>query len=262
MSRAALAAKLGVNQFSLANVERAVAPVRFFVGYNFCVVFSLSLRWLATGQLPRNTVVPAPPEITRSIGRNMLFSKAYDERLRVFVESELGTIAMTEGKEVKDLDQIIIVSNGRVGDRSLAADHFERTIDFVKDWAVGMTEEQKITFANQLGDVCCRFFNQRGGGRVATVGTVGKEIQLTDAATSSSVAPVKPQLPSLLERLARATAKPGKKSELSKFLSKVTKAKVPLASVSRWLSGEREPGGEIALLLDYWATAQGFPRGR
>jgi hypothetical protein len=29
-----------------------------------------------------------------------------------------------------------------------------------------------------------------------------------------------------------------------------------LASVSRWLSGEREPGGEIALLMLKWVELQ------
>jgi len=89
-----------------------------------------------------------------------------------------------------------------------------------------------------------------------------RKLKLPDAETSSNFAEVKAQLPSLLERLRKATAETGKKSELAEFLAKVTKANVPLASVSRWLSGEREPGGEIALQLDAWATAQGFPKGK
>jgi transcriptional regulator with XRE-family HTH domain len=79
---------------------------------------------------------------------------------------------------------------------------------------------------------------------------------LTDSEMSSSVAEVKTQLPSLLERLKRATAETGKKSELAEFLARVTGANVPLASVSRWLSGEREPGGEVALLLLKWVELQ------
>lgn len=86
--------------------------------------------------------------------------------------------------------------------------------------------------------------------------------ELTDTETPSKVLPVKAQLPGLLERLKEATAGPGKKTELAEFLSKQMAAKVPLASVSRWLSGEREPGGEVALQLDAWVAAQGFPRAR
>ncbi len=86
--------------------------------------------------------------------------------------------------------------------------------------------------------------------------------KLTETETLPSVAEVKSQLPSLLERLKKATAKKGKKSELAEFLQRVTKENVPLASVSRWLSGEREPGGEVALQMDVWATAQGYPRAK
>lgn len=95
----------------------------------------------------------------------------------------------------------------------------------------------------------------RGRGSGTTPGII-----LTEAETSSKDVPVKAQLPSLLERLRKATAATGKKTELAEFLRRVTRANVPLASVSRWLSGEREPGGEIALQLDEWATRQGFPK--
>lgn len=74
--------------------------------------------------------------------------------------------------------------------------------------------------------------------------------ELTDTETLPSVADVKPKLPSLLERLKKATAETGKKSELAEFL------KAPLASVSRWLSGEREPGGEVALQMLHWVEQQ------
>lgn len=77
---------------------------------------------------------------------------------------------------------------------------------------------------------------------------------LTKAESAGRTVGVKLQLPVLLERLKRATAKPGKKSELAKALRPV----VPLASVSRWLSGEREPGGEVTLQLLKWVEQQGF----
>jgi len=63
-------------------------------------------------------------------------------------------------------------------------------------------------------------------------------------------ADVKKQLPSLLERLNRATKETGKMSALADHL------KVPLASVSRWLSGKREPGGETTLQMLKWVEAQ------
>lgn len=60
---------------------------------------------------------------------------------------------------------------------------------------------------------------------------------------------VKPHLPNLLDRLREATKERGKKSALAEYLG------VPLASVSQWLSGEREPGGETTLRLLKWVEA-------
>lgn len=82
------------------------------------------------------------------------------------------------------------------------------------------------------------------------VESVRQKRELTHSETLSKVADVKPKLPSLLERLKKATAETGKKSELAEFL------KAPLASVSRWLSGEREPGGEVALQMLHWVEQQ------
>lgn len=85
---------------------------------------------------------------------------------------------------------------------------------------------------------------------------VTNKSHLTEAASSNKTMGVKAQLPSLLERLKEATAESGKKSELAAFLSRATKSDVPLASVSRWLAGEREPGGEIALQMLRWCELQ------
>jgi transcriptional regulator with XRE-family HTH domain len=74
---------------------------------------------------------------------------------------------------------------------------------------------------------------------------------LTDTATSENLpVNVKAQLPSLRDRLNHATKETGKMSALAEYLG------VPLASVSRWLSGKREPGGEITLKLLHWVEQQ------
>jgi transcriptional regulator with XRE-family HTH domain len=73
---------------------------------------------------------------------------------------------------------------------------------------------------------------------------------LTEAATRAKLAPVKSQLDDLLAALNRLTKESGKKTELADFLG------APLASVSRWLSGEREPGGETTLKMLHWVQEQ------
>jgi transcriptional regulator with XRE-family HTH domain len=61
---------------------------------------------------------------------------------------------------------------------------------------------------------------------------------------------VKSYLKPLLSRLNRLTSEDGTKAELARALG------VPLASLSRWLNGKREPGGEMALRLLSWAQQQ------
>jgi hypothetical protein len=73
---------------------------------------------------------------------------------------------------------------------------------------------------------------------------------LTDVAVSGKLAPVKSQLKNLLADLNRLTSEPGTKTKLADFLG------APLTSVSRWLSGEREPGGETTLQMLRWVQEQ------
>jgi DNA-binding transcriptional regulator YdaS (Cro superfamily) len=73
---------------------------------------------------------------------------------------------------------------------------------------------------------------------------------LTMVSESVKQSPMKAQLPSLLERLKKATEERGSKSALAAYLG------LPLASISQWLSGDREPGGETTLRLLHWVEQQ------
>jgi hypothetical protein len=78
----------------------------------------------------------------------------------------------------------------------------------------------------------------------------GENNLLTEAATRAKFPPVKSQLEILLAKFDRLIKQPGKKTELADFLG------APLASVSRWLSGKREPGRNIALEMLRWVELQ------
>ena len=79
---------------------------------------------------------------------------------------------------------------------------------------------------------------------------VSENTLLTGVAASGKLAPVKSQLKNLLADLNRLTREPGTKTKLADFLG------APLTSVSRWLSGEREPGGETTLKMLRWVQEQ------
>jgi len=76
------------------------------------------------------------------------------------------------------------------------------------------------------------------------------ENKLTQDAFKSTTDFVKPVLPKLIQRLQRATEAHGSKSELAAWLG------VPRQSVTDWLSGRKEPGGETTLRLLHWVEQQ------
>jgi transcriptional regulator with XRE-family HTH domain len=73
---------------------------------------------------------------------------------------------------------------------------------------------------------------------------------LTNVNEVVNLGSLKPQLPSLLDRLNAATLERGRKSELAKFLG------VSLVQVSQWLNRDREPGGETTLRLLKWVEQE------
>ena len=69
---------------------------------------------------------------------------------------------------------------------------------------------------------------------------------LTTEALGPTLPPLKPILPTLIERLQRATDGYGRKTELAKWLG------VSRQSVNDWVSGRKEPSGETTLRLLHW----------
>ena len=73
---------------------------------------------------------------------------------------------------------------------------------------------------------------------------------LTNYVEERNTVPVQPIMPTLIERLRRATEKHGRKTELAAWLG------APQQSVTDWLSGRKEPAGETTLRLLAWVTAE------
>ena len=86
--------------------------------------------------------------------------------------------------------------------------------------------------------------------RKVLVASQTKKKVLTDVTVTDNVSPVKSTMANLLDRLNKATSQRGMKSKLAKVMG------VPLANISQWLSGVREPGGETTLRLLHWVEQQ------
>ena len=73
---------------------------------------------------------------------------------------------------------------------------------------------------------------------------------LTNVISSDNSNNVKTEMQQLLDRLNKATADRGMKVALARFMG------VPLPSISFWLSGAKEPGGQTTLKLLKWVEEQ------
>ncbi len=242
MSQDALAPRLGLTRAQVANVEAVRVPLKFREGISFCSLFNINLRWLATGKLPQQPFTPISQALLNAISERELFSIVYGRHLAAIVEARLKELKMEANGEEK-----LIFDFRRLG-VSHAESHLENVTSLIQSVAKELDEQKKLQFAFALERLA---FSHSPSAKAAV-----KKIKLTHPATSDKGLHVKPRLPSLLERLNRATQETGKMSALANFLTRATGGKVPLASVSRWLSGKREPGGEITLLLQKWVEEQ------
>lgn len=264
LTRRALAQATNVDRSALTRIEIGRAPLKYEAAAKILRYSRMNPRWLALGIEPKMTNVQPPTAEELGISGNSLFSDTFRDRLASIYTPRTGSKQPSSDRgEVPVSDPYYRrIWQKRVEAR---AKYWLRMIPDKYVDAFGHAVElfgndflKKIP-AEPWGVVAARYIDMDA----LDAKFMGEEtIGLTDSETSSRVADVKAQLPSLLERLKKATAQKGKKSELAEYLQRVTKENVPLASVSRWLSGEREPGGEVALQMDVWATAQGYPRAK
>ena len=232
----------------IASIEYERTPLTVGLADEICITFDVNLAWLASGKGNMKPFIGRIEEIAHEIDASELLSKNFTEVIqkrlleRYYADFDYNTFgsdailtgfgALPEGEAtekylarfVQDLNQnfAALPHGGKAKLLSLMVRMFTK---FSKDWELGRRD-----FPGWPDD--------------------NPEIGLTDSATSEKLSEVKAQIPSLLERLNRATKESGKMSALAEFLG------VPLASVSRWLSGKREPGGEITLRLLRWVEQQ------
>lgn len=231
LTRAAFAREIGVDPLRLASYELGRAPVRFDLAWRVKEKFHLSLVWLfkEVGNMRGNYAVSAACVPTP----DMLFSKAYEfyigqalidakAGLHEFPNDEILFATVAKGSKLSglELDSLFDRLKTRIPKRIWPG--FRASMDQCAAQAVEYLRKGVLTHS---------------------------ETHVKTAAVKPQ-----PQLPILLDELKKATAEPGKKSALAKFLG------APLASVSRWLSGEREPGGEITLRMRYWLDHPGLQK--
>jgi transcriptional regulator with XRE-family HTH domain len=244
------AAEVGIKPERLASYEQGRAPLRFDLALRICRQFIISEKWLATGKGDRRLGMDLTGEgAALHVPADASFGKAYDD----YLVHPYEAIYQQQGDKLR--------INLKPADRET---YYRNLLLMLLDkWRSRLTsEEMAILFTGLVGTGAAimaagiregklpAFMRPRDENGIAGSGAGLEKKMLTEAATSGKLPSVKSQLDNLLAALNRLTRKSGKKTELARFLG------APLASVSRWLSGEREPGGETTLKMLNWVRQQ------
>ena len=265
LSQAQFAALVGLKHAAYAGFEYDRTQLNYHAAWKILGFFwNLNPIWLAegTGKMlePRDFTFPRPEQC--GAGQRALFSRVFEDSLRPrLLKAKVLTI-VNPGFPVRCFP---------FGATALGIlNNKERFGELLSAWLAELPGSKVAEFLDELflrgAQIYARYprdkdkravekrkdkmYQIEKERRFPTSGLAVENPDLTNPATSAKHLEVKLQLPNLLDRLNRATKETGKMSALADFLG------VPLASVSRWLAGKREPGGEITLKLLRWVEQQ------
>jgi transcriptional regulator with XRE-family HTH domain len=227
-----LARMVGTTTGLIANVEAGRSPLKAGLALSICKSLKVNPRWLAEGvgppKLIDDSLVPLLDKCDSPVSR---FSAFYSRRLKPFF-LKLDAYLQKESDELKQSVPDILekIKNREIPLTRQNMDGFRRLLAAFLDLKAAQETVKQTT---------------EGVNSIMSISS-----SLTHPSNSYKTVGVKSPLASLRARLNKLTAQSGKKSELADYLG------APLASVSRWLSGDREPGGEITLKMLHWVELQ------
>jgi transcriptional regulator with XRE-family HTH domain len=269
----------GLDSSTIVRIELGRTALRYDVARRICDLFSVNPGWLANGgDEPMRAWRRMPTSHEIGVDPNALFSKVFDTQLapRFRKDDDKRPLGLPEGpktlrEHISTLgeDIAIMFLGSQRSDEQYSAGLVEILNNPLPVPAVTM-EAARVVAENlhhRLLQKAGKPALPPGATKLSSILEPGKLLHahyqyvlkkaseesrldkkrgLTHSEIAATSVDVKAQLPSLLEQLRKATAEPGKKTALAKFL------RAPLASVSRWLSGDREPGGETVLQMQAW----------
>lgn len=240
LSRVAIARSSGGDSSALIRVESRRVPLHYSVARWIWRggMHLLNPVYLATGEGPRTVKyglwLPPPEEI------NVMPSSLFSTVVARFFE-DLRTLSEPDASQRLPLSWIR--EQQRFFDRQRQEiDAQQRVLESHSEWLTSIRE-------------AARWMHQKRS--IAIQAAVVREREkkvLTDTSIPALTKPMR-TLVTLRDDLRRLTAKPGAKTQLAKDLTAQLKRKanpIPLATLSRYLSGDMEPGGEVTLALLNW----------
>jgi transcriptional regulator with XRE-family HTH domain len=267
LSQKEFAEPLGIIRERLASYEDGRVAIRFDIALRLCRQFTISERWLATGSThlaaqghsltfgtngTRHCMSLLLERVCAGIPPDTLFSLAFDKHLAGVYDRLAAQSPFYPRLDIRHGDDRRMIMEALAYTASLCAQSLNDADQ--TEYLSGIIRAA-IAFHFQVvhyGSIERSPFAQAILSAHADCATLieAKKNPLQNVSESVKHDLVKSQLEELLKRLHKATEERGKKSELASHLG------VPLASVSQWLSGEREPGGETTLKMLNWVHRQ------
>jgi transcriptional regulator with XRE-family HTH domain len=233
---------LFVTRDQVAGIEYARSPLRFGVASSLARATGCNLYWLAEGSGPMFGAQPSP-DLTALISPRALFSTAW----KTYLKKAVTPRAKHFGENWESLSERHIIQ----GDTSL-----EYTVEDVNGLFKDLPDELHYGAYAHIAKACHDFrqMNQMKISELRECDESRRNNMLTHPATYAKSEGVQNQWQSLKARIQKATASPGGKSALAKFLD------VDLTQLSKWLTNKknsaREPGADYTLQMLKWVEAQ------
>ena len=248
----------GLDTAVIIRIELGRSPLRYGVATRITRAFSINPSWLATGDGPLSAGIPLPSADDISVDERELFSSVFRDKLRESIAQKLAEFesnpAHKYGKQEHPTDpkgRMLAEEFVRLDLRewltAVPDVRFNELINAIRfaalplvyDWSESDDAPEVVARRRAAMDIERAKLEHRRA-------TQGKNNLLTQPSICAKLPPVNSQLDNLLAEFDRLVKEPGMKTELAGFLG------APLASVSRWLSGKREPGRKITLKMLHW----------
>jgi transcriptional regulator with XRE-family HTH domain len=238
--RSYLGARVGLDSAAIARIELGRVPLKYYQARSLLSFLNLNPVWVATGAGDPSPYFDMPDAASLGCEDSDPFSWVYGLMLKK-AESNQAKV----GSE----------------SQSVAASLLDTAVPLVQDWAKNWIRtispanlQEFLGALKTIGDFMASNYAEKDPVKLLERNVAfaeNKKKMFTDVPTSGMLPSVKSRLDSLLAELNRLTKERGMKTNLADYLG------VPLASVSRWLSGDIEPGGETTLRMLQWVKEHG-----
>jgi transcriptional regulator with XRE-family HTH domain len=244
----------------IAAIETGRTPLRFRLGEELCLGLGISQRWLVEGKEPASGYITLGADVKRRIPPEILYSHAYHQFLKPLFDAHFESGRPTgDDIELDRKRKWVMRAVGEVDWEfgfNQAAAHLRALFEglpsgLVRDLFarfVKMSEEFTYAHQHQL-----KAIHERRNKVVGALLKKNADFPLTESSDFHRKECVKSEIRTLKELLMilRRVMQPrGMRAALAKRL------KISEASLSEWLRGKTEPGGEITLRLRSWVLKE------